>query len=398
MTSNDHSLDNPDLTPWDENCASRYRDLGFWRGVPLDDIVSRGAVLFKDNIAIFSSKRSWTYGVLNQKVNELAAGFIKLGIRADEKVVVQLPNIGEFLEVVFALFRIGAVPVYTLPAHRYMEIESFCRLTDASAYIVADRVARFDYRELARKLLPSTSLKHVIIVGDAQEFTALDQLYQQPIACSPRKSSSIALLQLSGGTTNVPKLIPRTHDDYYYSVRESAKICCLNEASIYMAALPVAHNFPHSSPGVLGTLYAGGSVVMAESPAPDLAFDLIEKYAVTITALVPSLAMVWMAAGKNAHQELSSLQVIQVGGAKFGSESAKKLVSVFNCKLQQVFGMAEGLVNYTRLDDPDEITFYTQGRPISEADEIRIVDTEDNDLANGQVGELLTRGPYTIRG
>ena len=64
----------------------------------------------------------------------------------------------------------------------------------------------------------------------------------------------------------------------------------------------------------------------------------------------------------------------------------------------QVFGMAEGLVNMTRLDDSTEVIRETQGRPISSGDEIRIVDDEGREVVPGAVGELLTRGPYTIRG
>ena len=89
---------------------------------------------------------------------------------------------------------------------------------------------------------------------------------------------------------------------------------------------------------------------------------------------------------------------IQVGGAKFSAEVAKRIRPTFGCTLQQVFGMAEGLVNYTRLDDPEEIIIHTQGRPMSTFDEVRVVDENDNDVKPGEVGSLLTRGPYTIRG
>ncbi|MEI2393510.1 AMP-binding protein, partial [Priestia megaterium] len=94
----------------------------------------------------------------------------------------------------------------------------------------------------------------------------------------------------------------------------------------------------------------------------------------------------------------SSLQVLQVGGAKFSAEVAKRIKPAFGCTLQQVFGMAEGLVNYTRLDDPDEIIINTQGKPMSKYDEIRVVDEDDHEVKPGEVGQLLTRGPYTIQG
>lgn len=139
-------------------------------------------------------------------------------------------------------------------------------------------------------------------------------------------------------------------------------------------------------------------MVLSPSPSPDDAFPLIEREKVTITALVPPLAMVWMDAASSRRDDLSSLQVLQVGGAKFSAEAARRVKAVFGCTLQQVFGMAEGLVNYTRLDDPEEIIVNTQGKPMSPYDEVRVWDDHDRDVKPGETGNLLTRGPYTIRG
>ncbi|NED91282.1 AMP-binding protein, partial [Streptomyces sp. SID11233] len=87
-----------------------------------------------------------------------------------------------------------------------------------------------------------------------------------------------------------------------------------------------------------------------------------------------------------------------VGGAKFAERAARRLRPALGARLMQVFGMAEGLVNYTRLDDDVETVLTTQGRPISPDDEIRVVDDAGEDVPDGTVGHLLTRGPYTIRG
>ncbi|EPM79151.1 yersiniabactin synthetase, salycilate ligase component, partial [Pseudomonas syringae pv. actinidiae ICMP 18886] len=74
------------------------------------------------------------------------------------------------------------------------------------------------------------------------------------------------------------------------------------------------------------------------------------------------------------------------------------LLEALDCRIQQVFGMAEGLLCYTRPDDPLEVVLNTQGRPLSPFDQVRLVDADLNDVAVGQTGELLTRGPYTITG
>ncbi|MEI4803904.1 (2,3-dihydroxybenzoyl)adenylate synthase [Bacillus sp. FJAT-51639] len=384
---------------WPKEFAERYREKGCWRGETFGEMLRERAEKHGDRIALTSGDTYVSYAVLDNKVDRLAAGLRSLGIKQEDRVVLQLPNVVEFFEVCFALFRIGALPVFALPSHRSSEISYFCEFAEATAYIISDKQLGFDYRKLARKVKEKVpTLQHVIVVGEEEEFIGIHDLYMNPVNQPQIQSNDVAFLQLSGGTTGLSKLIPRTHDDYIYSLRTSAEICKLDKDSVYLAVLPVAHNYPLSSPGVLGTLYAGGRIVLASGGSPDEAFSLIEKERVTITALVPPLAMVWLDAVASRNNDLSSLQVLQVGGAKFSAEVAKRIRPTFNCTLQQVFGMAEGLVNYTRLDDSEEIIIHTQGRPMSEFDEIRVVDEKDHDVGPGQVGGLLTRGPYTIRG
>ncbi|GAB3893152.1 hypothetical protein GCM10029964_069470 [Kibdelosporangium lantanae] len=125
---------------------------------------------------------------------------------------------------------------------------------------------------------------------------------------------------------------------------------------------------------------------------------MIARERVTITGVVPPIALLWMDSPARERHDLASLELLQVGGARLVDEAAKRVGPELGCRLQQVFGMAEGLVNYTRADDPDELVTTTQGTPISPDDEIRVVDADDVEVAPGEVGQLLTRGPYTIRG
>lgn len=339
-----------------------------------------------------------------------------------DRVVVWLPNVPEYLEVVFALFRLGALPVFALPAHRASEIRYFAEHAEATAIVTVGRHDRFDHAAAALEVAAAVdAVRHVVVAapsaGDVPSgVVTLGSLRRTPPATLPGDDadpSSIAFLQLSGGTTGLPKLIPRTHDDYLYSVRASAEICGLTPDTVYLAALPASHNFTMSSPGLLGVVHAGGTSVLAPSPDADTCFGLIEAEGVTLAAVVPPLAAAWVQAATreaersragdavSTSRDLSSLQELQVGGAKCAAELARKIGPVLGARLQQVFGMAEGLVNYTRADDPDDVVVETQGRPISPDDEVRVVvpdDPEERDVAPGEVGALLTRGPYTIRG
>lgn len=381
---------------WPDDLAARYRAAGYWRGETFSGFLRARAAERPDAIAIIGGAQRWTYAELVSRAEMTAAGLLRLGLRPGDRVVVQLGNVPEFFSVVFGLFRAGMIPVYALPAHRLTEVAHLARKSEAVGYIASDRADGFDYRVLARELAPD--VPHIIIAGDAAEFTALADCMAAPVNLPPDPPpSDVAFLQISGGSTGLPKLIPRTHDDYIYSFRASAEICELGSDSVYLATLPIAHNFPMSSPGTMGALYAGSRIVLSPSPSPEAAFPLIERERVTITGLVPPLALLWMQAAATTKHDLSSLQVLQVGGAKFVPEAARRVRSTLNCTLQQVFGMAEGLVNYTRLSDPEALIVETQGRPISPDDEVMIVDDQDNPVREGEAGNLLTRGPYTIR-
>lgn len=387
---------------WPDDLAALYRARGYWRGESFGGFLRRQAGLRPDAVALVAGTRRWTYADLDRESGRFATGLLALGLVPGDRVIVQLPNIGEYFVIVFGLFKAGILPVFALPGHRLAEIGHFAEKAEAAAHVVAGEGHGFDYRALSgavRQAVPG--LRQTIVVGAAAGAPgeiAYDDLLRQPEGGLPEPDpSAVAFLQLSGGSTGLSKLIPRTADDYIYTLRESARICGLTAADRLLVALPAAHNFPMSSPGALSAFYVGALVVLAPSPAPDACFPLIARERVTMTSVVPPVALLWLRAAETGGHDLSSLRVIQIGGAKLAPEVARRIRPVLGCTLQQVFGMAEGLVNYTALDDDEETIINTQGRPISLDDEILIVDDQGRDVPPGTAGHLLTRGPYTIR-
>ncbi|WP_084538068.1 (2,3-dihydroxybenzoyl)adenylate synthase [Nocardia puris] len=387
------------FVPFPEDAAASYRAAGYWTGRPLGDLLRETARRTPERTALLTGEGARTYTQVDAEADRMAHGLLALGIAPGDRVVVQLPNVPEFLTVLFGLLRAGIIPVLTLPAHRRAEIEHLAALSEAVAYIVADRQGDFDYRELATAVRPAVpSLRHVLVLGDPGPFTDLQTVPREGDSLPEIDASDIALMLVSGGTTGLPKLIARTHDDYVYNATASAEVCALTADDVYLATLPAAHNFPLACPGILGTVSVGGAVTFAADPSPENAFATIERHRVTVTAVVPPLAQLWCAATDWEEADLSSLRLLQVGGAKLAEVNAKEVTPALGATLQQVFGMAEGLLNFTRLDDDAEILHTTQGRPLSESDEVRVVDGEGNDVAPGAEGELITKGPYTIRG
>lgn len=392
---------------WPEAFAARYRAAGYWRGETFGQMLRARAAAHPDRIAVIGGTARWTYADLDARADRVAAGLVASGFRAGDRVIVQLPNIPEFFSVIFGMYRVGVLPVYALPAHRRTEITHFARLAEATAYVIPEKFGGFDYREQAADVMrevPAIARTVVVGAGDVESpFVTLAAIEAAGASAGnvnedAVRASDVAFMQLSGGSTGLSKLIPRTHDDYIYSLRRSAEICGLSERTVYLGALPIAHNFPMSSPGTLGTFYAGGAVVLSPSPSPDDIFPLIARERVTITGVVPPLALLWLDAARTTTHDLSSLEVLQIGGAKLTPEAARRVEPGLRCTLQQVFGMAEGLVNYTDLDAPEPIKIFTQGRPMCPDDEVLIVDDDDRPVAEGASGHLLTRGPYTIRG
>lgn len=378
----------------------QYDGLEYWEYFNLGQQLKRWADKYSDNIALVEGEKRLTYKELEDKSEKMAFGFLNMGVKKNDKVVVQLPNSINFVVACFALFKIGALPILALPAHRERELNGIFDLTKPVAYIIPEKFLGFNYKNMAKEIISShPSVKYLIVDGECTDEVCLDNINGESVRFEEPSYKDIAVLLLSGGTTGIPKLIPRTHIHYVYNAKCCAKRCKLNEDSTYLAVLPVEHNFPLACPGILGVLASGGKVVMCKTTSPDEAFPLIEKEKVTITALVPSLVSLWLEALEwDDSSDISSLEVLQVGGSVLEQSLARSIEPIMHCKLQQVFGIAEGLICCTSLDDSEEVIVTTQGKPISASDEVRIVNEEGEDVALGEYGELIVRGPYTISG
>ncbi|MBK3733449.1 (2,3-dihydroxybenzoyl)adenylate synthase [Azospirillum brasilense] len=392
------------FTPWPAAFAERFRAKGYWTGDPLTDVIDRHRGAAAEGTAILCGERRFRYADLQSQSFRLAAAFRARGLRPGDTALVRLPNRAEFYLVFFALLRCGVVPVNALNSHGVYELTAYARQIEPALAVLpaADQA-------LVTLMTQTVGAERLLLLGAPADdgiggfawadgdALAEEEAGPDPSADLAADPSGVAFFQLSGGSTGTPKLIPRTHDDYLYSVRRSVAICGLDGSCRFLCALPVPHNFTLSSPGALGVFHAGGTVVMAGDPSPATCFPLIARHRVTWAALVPPMLSVWLEAAGGG-EDLSSLEVVQVGGAKLSPAVAERVPERLGCRLQQVFGMAEGLVNYTRLDDDPWTVVNTQGRPMSPDDEIRILDAAGHPVPPGAVGELWTRGPYTFRG
>jgi 2,3-dihydroxybenzoate-AMP ligase len=375
----------PGFTPWPQEFADRYRRAGYWRGEVLSDLLRGPAATDPHRVAVVTRTAKYSYGELDLRADELAAGLADLGIGRRDRVVVGLANTPDFVTTCVALFRIGALPVLALPAHRSAELTYLAQYSEAVALITP-------HAELAREVAKqASSLRHVLLAEELAKISAPARSF------TPPDPSDVAFFLLSGGTTGLPKLIPRTHDDYAFQLRATAEAMGFDERHAYLAALPVAHNAALGCPGVLGALWAGGRAVLASSPSPDEVFPLIAQEKVTLTTLMPAVLSLWTDTAELFNADLSGL-TIEVGGAVLAPELGRKVRPALGATLTHWFGMAEGILCFTRRDDGDEVASTTQGTPMCEADELVVVDDQDHPVPAGAEGQLLVRGPCVLRG
>ena len=396
--------------PWPDQRAAAYVAAGFWRQRPLGAYLWDWADDFGSRVAVVDAERRISYQELAELADVLAERLATCGLRCGDNMLIQLPNCWEFLVLLFGCLRLGVAPVLTMMTLREHELTQLAKLADVTAVAVPSRWRDVDHQRLAERVAASCDpAPRILVLGDhvrtpnisisrLLERDSGHQARRMRLDASAPDPGDVALFLLSGGTTGTPKIISRTHNDYEYNARRSGEVCEFHAETVYLAMLPASHNFTLGSPGILGTLMAGGNVVLAPSPELQQAFGLIDREKVTVTSAVPAVVRRWLQAAAETGQRPAGLRVLQVGGSAFPPALAQQVTPALGCQLQQVFGMSEGLISYTRLDDPEQVILTTQGRPISPVDEIRIVDDFGRPVAPGAAGQLLTRGPYTPRG
>lgn len=395
-------------TPWPEDFVKLYHEKGYWTDITLWEMVEESIKKYGSNEALVYGDQRITYSEMGEKVERLAGHFLACGLKQGDRIVYQLPNITEFVYCFLALVKVGVIPVMALAAHRQNEIKHFVKGSGAVGYMIPDVYRKFDYRELADEIQQNDpQLKYVFVVGEPKgSQLSIPKMLETPVesqwaelASKTRPDpSEVALMLLSGGTTGLSKLIPRIHNDYVYNSRQCGLVSQFNEETVFLGLLPLAHNYNLACPGILATYAYGGKVVISPGMDPDSVFALVEKEKVTIIPAAVPLVSMWVNSSDPDKYNLESLKVIQNGGARLAPELRKKLIEKFGCIHQEVFGTAEGLLNLTRLDDAEELILNSSGAPISPADEIKIVDESGKEVPDGEKGELICRGPYTIRG
>ena len=396
------------VVPFPPEFAARYRAKGYWQDKSLRDEFAAVFKNFGPRLCVIDRERQITYAELDALSTNLALNLLELGFKPLDRVVLTLPNVAEFVILYFALQKIGCIPIAALATHRYNEVSQFVRLAQAVACAYPERQSDFEFGPMVRRVREeSPCCKFALTLGKpAPDEISLPDLIARKAKLPASAIDAIKIeptdpcvFQLSGGTTGVPKLIPRTHNDYAYNSKTASKVCGVTGDSVLLLMLPIAHNLPLACPGIQGFMLNGGKIVLSQSTRPEDVFPLVAKHRVTHIKVVPALLIRLINSPDATKHDTSSVRYIQSGGQRLQPEvriKTKELIpSTF---VQENFGMSEGMLMFAKIDDPEPVRLETVGFPISPDDEVRLVDDDDNIVPAGEVGEFLARGPYTLRG
>jgi len=412
------------VSPFPSEFAARYRRRGYWEDKALIEHYLRAFEKWPNRVALIDDEEAVTYSDLAARARQTARNLLDLGLGPLDRVVVQLPNTALFASFYIALQHIGAIPIMALPSHRFREVEQFVRLSGAVALATPATAKDGDFRSIfARVRAEQPGLRLHILQGTKADeahggatpldlagaiAVRLEDLHTRTPRATESDLAAIseridpedpAVFQLSGGTTGIPKLIPRSHNDYAFNSYLADTVCDIREGDVLLDVLPISHNLPLACPGMQGFLFAGATVAMSASTRSSNLFARIAHDRATHLHVVPALLIKLVNDPAAGEHDLTSMRVIQSGGQRLQPETRTRAEKVFAfATVQENFGMAEGLLMFVRLDDPAQVRLETVGRPICPDDEVRLVDEAGEDVVEGEVGELWARGPYTLRG
>lgn len=391
--------------PYPEATVRHYRAAGLWGTSTIATEFHQVARNHPDRDAVVALNGRLTYQELDVRTDRLAAGLAALGLRPGDPVLFQVTNRLESVVAWYGVLKAGLIPVATLAAHRGHEIGEIARRVGAVAHLVEAGLRSFDLVGFAQEQQrDQPTLRHVLVLGDDPRGEPLDALGQDADPAAARAlveeiqagidPDDVAVYQLSGGTTGLPKVIPRLHAEYWYNAAEYARSWGWTSRTRVAHLIPVIHNA-----GIVCAVHAPHSVgacLVLGSPDLDESLPLMAREGATHVLLGHGHYRAvdhpdFDAATRNVTQVV--LSGAKVPAALFDGLEARGLWS------GQLFGMGEGLFLTTRPGAPRTARLATVGTPLSALDEVRILQPgTETEVADGQVGELCCRGPYTLRG
>jgi pyochelin biosynthesis protein PchD len=390
------------VTYADASVADNYVGHGAWIDQTLGDALRNTASRVPHRPALISAERTLTFGELDEQVVRLGAALLNLGIKPGERAIFQMGTVIETALALLACYRVGIIPVCAVPQYREIEIGQLIEQSAATAYFVQGDFSAFDLPGFAVQMMQKyASVKHLIVARGRHPNTGatLEALIDSIDAAGARARlegqgpghQDVLSFQLSGGTTGVPKIIPRFHGEYLAHAEGWMTQFGIDGSSTVIWPLPLLHNAGQLFTLTPTVLMGVTTVLMPKVDVPVM-LDLIAQHRVTHALSIGPIAPQLLAYKDLAKHDLSSLKM-------FGTMSRADTVEAhLGIPCMNFFGITEGLLLGSHPDDPPFVRHHTQGRSGCKQDEIRLLDpASEQPVPSGVMGELCFRGPSSLR-
>jgi 2,3-dihydroxybenzoate-AMP ligase len=395
--------------PYRSEDAETYNKYRWWPGMTWGDMFDKATDLYPEKEGLVDDTHCFTYRELRSKVDRLALGFIGLGIKERQFVLLQIPNWHEYLLAFYALQKIGAIPVLLISRHGLSEILHIAALTDPVAWIGPTRYRNTEYLPMLREVIKETkALRHLLSVRGQEDkaFTPLESLVAsgQPTTAELESLEArrpdpmeVSMILLTGGTTGLPKAVPRTHNDYIASVEYHSKAWEITSKDTLLTAAPVSHaQAMHNGVGSVFLNFC--KYVITDSTDAEEICRVIEREKVTAFPTVPALVQRIVNLDNLREYNLQSLKKIYCGGAPSPPELVRSVYDKIGCKFVNALGSSEGLGSMTRLNADLETICTTVGQKDCPYCQYKVLDQYGQDVPPGHEGELMAKGPTVFTG
>ena len=375
-------------------------------GVHFDRAAARWSNL--EALVVRHQNIRWTYAELKQRVDDLAAGLIALGLEPGDRIGIWSANNAEWVLTQFATAKAGLILVNINPAYRLIELEFALRKSGCKALITAPRFKSSDYLAMVRTLLAEArlpQLRSVAVLGEERHegMIPFREVTASGGAAGQARLAELASLlqfddainiQFTSGTTGLPKGATLTHHNILNNAFFSAEMMGLHEGDRLCIPVPLYHCFGMVLSNLAAITHGATMVFPSESFDALAVLETVDAERCTGLHGVPTMFIAELEHPEFRRFDLLSLRVGIMAGSPCPIEVMRRVIREMNLREITIgYGMTETspISFQSSVEDPLERRVSTVGR-IHPHVEVKIVDAEGRIVPRGTPGELLTRG------
>jgi long-chain acyl-CoA synthetase len=365
------------------------------------DITRHHARTRPDRVAIHFEGQRITFGELDRRANQVANGLIAEGVRPQARIAILSKNSPAFFDLWFGSAKADVVLVPV----------NFRLAPPEVAYVVEDAGADLlfvgaDFYPLVEKAAPELkSVRRIIALdGGHNSWADYPGWLAAQSACDPGMRiapENCAIQMYTSGTTGHPKGARLSHANLVPLAKGGLRhLGDWHENDVNLVCMPLFH-IGGSGWALIG-FYRGIDSVLMRDPDPTAILRLIPEHRITKAFMVPALLLFLLQNPQCAATDFSSLELIVYGASPAPVDLVRNALKAFGCDLAQVYGLTEttGAITFLPPEDHDEKLpdrLKSCGKAMSGV-EIRVVDAAGEDVATGEVGEIITRSPQNMLG